>query len=56
MYPTLVFALIFALPMLGFYFYIAQRDRNKYKKYGFLALGLMFIAAVVVAYFVNNGK
>lgn len=56
MYPTLVFALIFALPLFGFYLFVAQRDKHKNRKFGFVALAVMFVAAVIIAYFVNRNK
>lgn len=55
--PTLLFVLVFALPLLGFYFYIALKEKNKAKmSVGALVIVLLFVFAAVVAYFVNRGK
>ncbi|KAA8486751.1 hypothetical protein BDE36_0994 [Arcticibacter tournemirensis] len=53
---TLLFVVVFAVPLLGFYFYIALKDKNKRKMMGLLVIMLLFILASVVAYFVNRGK
>ncbi len=54
--PTLLFVLVFALPMLGFYFYLAFKEKSKFKMtIGVVVILLLFIAASVTAYIVNRG-
>ncbi len=56
LFPTLVFILIFAVPLLGFYFYIAFRDKKKNQLVGIAVIVVLFIFASVIAYFVNRNK
>ncbi len=56
LFPTLLFVLVFALPLLGFYFYIALRDKNKNRMLGLIVIALLFVFAAIIAYYVNRGK
>ncbi|WP_374166702.1 hypothetical protein [Arcticibacter sp. MXS-1] len=54
--PTLIFAIVFVLPLLAFYFYVALRDRNKNRMAGIAVIVALFILGAIIAYFVNRGK
>lgn len=52
--PTILFIIVFAVPLLAFYFYLAYKEKNKFRtKIGIAVVIALFILAAIIAYFVN---
>jgi len=52
---TLIFAIVFVVPLIGFIFSILWKDKRK-RTVGFLVASVLVVFALVVSYYVNRGK
>ncbi len=51
--PSLIFLAIFVIPFVVLLFWLAQKDkRNKTRQWGLIALIVLIIAALYVAFFI----
>lgn len=53
--PSLIFFLIFLVPLVGFLIWLMKEDKRK-GKIGLLVLGFMVIAGVMFMYIMTRGK
>ncbi|MGV3705042.1 MAG: hypothetical protein ACO1NU_06645 [Arcticibacter sp.] len=52
---SLIFAFLFAVPLIGFVFYLIWKDKRK-RKIGIAVLIALCVFAILVAYQVNKDK
>ncbi|WP_170827290.1 hypothetical protein [Arcticibacter eurypsychrophilus] len=52
---SLIFAFVFAVPLLGFIFYLIWKDKQK-RNLGIAVLIVLLVFAVLVAYQANKDK
>ncbi|WP_207536214.1 hypothetical protein [Desertivirga arenae] len=55
-FSTIIFGLVFVIPMIFFFFYFIVWKDAKTRKIGVAVLAALVIFAVIVAYFVNKDK
>ncbi len=53
--PSIIFFLIFLIPLIGFLVWLMKEDKRK-GKIGLLVLGFMVIAGVMFMYIMTRGK
>lgn len=55
--PTLIFVIVFALPLLGFYFYILSKEKSSFRmNVGKVIILVLFVIAAAIAWYINRGK
>lgn len=54
-FGTIVFGLVFVIPLIAFVLSIVWKDKNT-RKLGVLVIAALVIFAVIVAYFANKDK
>ncbi|WP_207427714.1 hypothetical protein [Pedobacter sp. SYSU D00535] len=54
-FVTILFALVFVIPLLVFIFSIIWKDKDK-RKIGALVIAVLVVFAIIVASIVNRGK
>ncbi|MBC7913421.1 MAG: hypothetical protein H7Y07_04790 [Pyrinomonadaceae bacterium] len=52
---SLIFALVIVIPLIIAMYAIVLKDKRK-SKLGLLIVGVTFIVAIVISYYVNRGK
>lgn len=52
---SLIFALVFAVPLVGFIFYLIWKDKQK-RNLGIAVLIVLLVFAVLIAYQANKDK
>ena len=52
---SLIFALVMVVPLMIAFYYIILKDKQK-GKLGFLITGIIFLAAIIISYYVNRNK
>lgn len=53
--PSLIFFLIFLVPLVGFLIWLMREDKRK-SKIGLMVLGFMVIAGIMFMYIMTRGK
>lgn len=53
--PSLIFFLIFLVPLIGFLFWVMKEDKRK-GKIGLLVLAFLVIAGILFMYLMTRGK
>ena len=54
-FGTIVFALVFVIPLIAFLLFLVSKDKQT-RKIGVCVIAALVIFAVIVAYFVNKDK
>ena len=55
-FSTIIFGLVFVVPMIFFFLYFIIWKDEKTRKIGIAVLAAMVIVAIIIAYFINKGK
>ncbi len=53
--PSIIFFLIFLIPLIGFLIWLMKEDKRK-GKIGLMVLGFMVIAGIMFMYIMTRGK
>ncbi|SKB85699.1 hypothetical protein [Daejeonella lutea] len=53
--PSIIFFLIFLIPLIGFLVWLMKEDKRK-GKIGLMVLGFMVIAGIMFMYIMTRGK